>query len=286
MDIGQFIRIPHTVLYDSRLSDKAKLVYGMILSLSMKMGYCSALNGYFAGKLGCDSSTITKAISSLIKLGYIHIDNPNSFRRTICIEYESLELRDSINPEAVDTADNASVTSTSSMINDTKVTKKETTDKPKNTSKEEEANKSKSPYPFSPEKAAELRGMLDNAEVFAFRIRLREFFTLFQDQSIYSIDSMLEQMADWTEISPKTCALLNENTFDKFLCQCLLNVLEYKSGLLKPKKRESRHYLNTEGFEIRAEHFADMIRKLLDLDLNDRANSSLLGQRYRISIDD
>ena len=63
--------IPATVRYDKRLTANAKLLYGEITALSDKSGYCWANNAYFSELYSVSSTSISKWVSSLIKLGYI-----------------------------------------------------------------------------------------------------------------------------------------------------------------------------------------------------------------------
>ena len=63
--------IPATVRYDTRLKDKAKLLYGEIAALTNKHGECSASNKYFAELYDVDISTISRLIKNLCDYGYI-----------------------------------------------------------------------------------------------------------------------------------------------------------------------------------------------------------------------
>lgn len=63
--------IPANVRYDRELKDKAKLLYGEIVSLSNKEKQCWASNQYFAELYGLSIETISRLISDLIKKGYL-----------------------------------------------------------------------------------------------------------------------------------------------------------------------------------------------------------------------
>lgn len=63
--------IPADVRYDKELKDKAKLLYGEIVALSNKDGYCYASNKYFAELYGVSTRTITELIRTLIDKEYI-----------------------------------------------------------------------------------------------------------------------------------------------------------------------------------------------------------------------
>ncbi|MCG8474185.1 MAG: helix-turn-helix domain-containing protein [Cytophagales bacterium] len=68
-----FIIIHNFVKRDRALSDKAKLLYGDLYSLSQKKGYCFASNQYLANQYGSSTRTITRALQELKKNNYIHI---------------------------------------------------------------------------------------------------------------------------------------------------------------------------------------------------------------------
>ncbi len=65
-----YMTIPSTV-YDAKILDKAKLLYGHISSLSKNEGYCYASNEYLATKIGVTKSTVSEYISQLINLGVL-----------------------------------------------------------------------------------------------------------------------------------------------------------------------------------------------------------------------
>ena len=63
--------IPADVRYDKELKDKAKLLYGEIVALSNKNGYCYASNKYFAELYGVTPTTISLLIKDLIDKEYL-----------------------------------------------------------------------------------------------------------------------------------------------------------------------------------------------------------------------
>lgn len=63
--------IPADVRYDRNLKDKAKLLYGEIVALSNKDGYCYASNKYFSDLYGISTTTVSLLIKDLIDKNYI-----------------------------------------------------------------------------------------------------------------------------------------------------------------------------------------------------------------------
>lgn len=65
--------LPSNVRYDRELSYLARILYAEITSLSNKEGYCYATNSYFEKLYNVSKSTIIRALSSLLKRGYIKV---------------------------------------------------------------------------------------------------------------------------------------------------------------------------------------------------------------------
>lgn len=65
------IWIPIEILENEKLSDKEKLLYSIILSLSIDTGYCYANNRYLGKMLSITKGRISKLISSLKDKGFI-----------------------------------------------------------------------------------------------------------------------------------------------------------------------------------------------------------------------
>ena len=63
--------IPAEVRYNKSLKDKAKLLYGEIVALSDKNGYCYASNRYFADLYEITLTTVSLLIKNLVDNGYI-----------------------------------------------------------------------------------------------------------------------------------------------------------------------------------------------------------------------
>ena len=66
-----FAVIPAEVRYDATLKDKAKLLYGEIMALTNKEGYCWASNKYFAELYNLSITTISLLIKDLVEKGYL-----------------------------------------------------------------------------------------------------------------------------------------------------------------------------------------------------------------------
>ena len=63
--------IPAEVRYDTELKDKAKLLYGEIVALSDRNGYCYASNKYFSEIYNISITSVSLLIKNLIEKGYI-----------------------------------------------------------------------------------------------------------------------------------------------------------------------------------------------------------------------
>ena len=69
-----YVVIP-TLLWDNQqLPWKLKRLYGRIVSLTKKIGYCFASNEYLAKDIGCSIRTITNYLIQLKESGLINID--------------------------------------------------------------------------------------------------------------------------------------------------------------------------------------------------------------------
>lgn len=66
--------IPAEVRYDGRLTADEKLLYSEITAFLNMNGKCFASNSYFAGLYGVTKETISRRISKLKELGYIHVN--------------------------------------------------------------------------------------------------------------------------------------------------------------------------------------------------------------------
>ena len=88
---GHYAVIPTRILFDKELTDKAKLLYGLISSLANKKGYCWAENKYFEEQYGVSEATIRQSITLLCDKQYLrreiiyHDDTKNIKERRLYI---------------------------------------------------------------------------------------------------------------------------------------------------------------------------------------------------------
>lgn len=83
MDITnlKYVQVPMVVLTDVDISSTAKLLMGLITTLSMKDGYCYASNRYLSNLLKVSKRTISSSITILRRNNYLKIDNEDSARK-------------------------------------------------------------------------------------------------------------------------------------------------------------------------------------------------------------
>lgn len=87
--MGEYVKVnyysvvPAEIKYNNELTERAKLIYGEISSLSNKIGYCFATNSYFAKLYKCTNRTIQNAISKLQEHGFIKVVIENRNQRKI-----------------------------------------------------------------------------------------------------------------------------------------------------------------------------------------------------------
>ncbi len=77
----KYVEVPMVVLLDDGISSTAKLLMGLITTLSMKDGYCYASNRYLSNLLKVSKRTITSSITALRRKKYIKIDNEDNSRK-------------------------------------------------------------------------------------------------------------------------------------------------------------------------------------------------------------
>ena len=77
----KYVEVPMIVLLDSDISSTAKLLMGLITTLTMKEGFCYASNKYLSNLLKVSRRTITSCISSLKRKNYIKVENDPNMRK-------------------------------------------------------------------------------------------------------------------------------------------------------------------------------------------------------------
>ena len=71
-NFSAYVVIPSYVLFDKKLSDKAKLLYGLISSMCNHKGYCWATNQTLMRFLGAESDrTLRRLLKELVEQGHI-----------------------------------------------------------------------------------------------------------------------------------------------------------------------------------------------------------------------
>lgn len=84
------IQVPTMVLLDEDVSSTAKLLMGLITTLTMQEGYCFASNKYLGSLMKVSKRTITSCVSALRNKNYIKVENQPNMRKiylaNICYE--------------------------------------------------------------------------------------------------------------------------------------------------------------------------------------------------------
>lgn len=88
-----YIIITHSVYADKELNDGAKLLYGLILSLSQKDGYCYAENEYLCDTLGKSRRMINYYLEALAQKKYIYVDFLKKTTRRITTQDTRVRLK-------------------------------------------------------------------------------------------------------------------------------------------------------------------------------------------------
>lgn len=99
--------VPASIRYDRELKPSAKLLYGEIIAMSNKEGFCWASNEYLAELLGMEADSVTALTRNLVDRGHIKTiitrhrrDNPTSdrskvgtLRRIYVVDRDHLSLK-------------------------------------------------------------------------------------------------------------------------------------------------------------------------------------------------
>lgn len=77
----KYVEVPMIVLLDEDISSTAKLLMGLITTLTMKEGFCYASNRYLSNIMKVSRRTITSCITSLKRKNYIKVENDPNMRK-------------------------------------------------------------------------------------------------------------------------------------------------------------------------------------------------------------
>lgn len=77
----KYVQVPMVVLLDEDFSSTSKLLMGLIITLSMKDGYCYASNRYLSNLLKVSKRTISSSITALRRKKYVEIGNEDNARK-------------------------------------------------------------------------------------------------------------------------------------------------------------------------------------------------------------
>jgi len=84
---GFYYTIPSDIFFDKNVSDKAKLLFGLVANFCNKYGKCYVSNKYFGEVLDRSESTISRLISELVESGYLKsiVDKNDANKRTLTL---------------------------------------------------------------------------------------------------------------------------------------------------------------------------------------------------------
>ncbi len=93
LKLSGFMEIPYDITKHKELSNFDKILFSIIYSYSKRDGnrYCYATNSALSSTLGKSIDTISKSISTLKKLDYLVVSNPNGFSRKMQINCTKIE---------------------------------------------------------------------------------------------------------------------------------------------------------------------------------------------------
>lgn len=91
MGENQFLIIPYCIYSNTKISNNAKLLYGLLLLLSHKEGFCYATNKFLGIVLNVSSRTITALIKELKNENIIEVINDKKCIRRIYLKIEGIE---------------------------------------------------------------------------------------------------------------------------------------------------------------------------------------------------
>ena len=88
MEYDKYVKIPWFIILDRNICVGNKLLYGIIMLLSHKEGYCYAHNQYLGNCLGVCPRRISSLLRELSDNNYITMEYRHRFQRKIYINEE------------------------------------------------------------------------------------------------------------------------------------------------------------------------------------------------------
>lgn len=88
MDYDKYVKIPMFIILDRNVCNNNKILYGIIILLSHKEGYCYADNKYLGNWLGVCPRRISGLLRELSANNYITMEYKHKFQRKIYINEE------------------------------------------------------------------------------------------------------------------------------------------------------------------------------------------------------
>jgi uncharacterized phage protein (TIGR02220 family) len=84
---GFYYTIPSDIFFDKNVSDKAKLLFGLVANFCNKYGKCYVSNKYLGEVLDRSEGTISRLVSELVEAGYLKsiVDKKDANKRTITL---------------------------------------------------------------------------------------------------------------------------------------------------------------------------------------------------------
>jgi len=84
---GFYYTIPSDIFFDKNLSDKAKLLFGLVANFCNKYGKCFVSNKHLGETLDRSESTISRLVSELVDAGYLNsiVDKNDANKRTLTL---------------------------------------------------------------------------------------------------------------------------------------------------------------------------------------------------------
>ena len=88
MEYDKYVKIPWFIILDRNICVSNKLLYGIIMLLSHKEGYCYADNKYLGNYLGVGPRRISSLLKELADNNYNIMEYKHKFQRKIYINEE------------------------------------------------------------------------------------------------------------------------------------------------------------------------------------------------------